>query len=88
MECLWSADLGENFRPDLKDVLGFYTHPFPSTIGNRRSFIQVADLKRIPQNGVAPFRMESQGQIEVKWSKMSSRSLVAFVGKFFTNTRV
>ena len=76
----WSSNLGSRFRPSVRDCLGFYTHPFPSRDGNRRSFIQVADLRRVPQNGVAPFRQEKLDQIEVKWGQMSTQALVVFIG--------
>ena len=81
MDCLWSASIEECFRPSVRDVLAHYTHPFPSRDGNRRSFIEVSDLKRIPQNGVAPFRMESQDMMEINWTKLSSKVLVTFIGK-------
>ena len=78
----WSANLGTCFRPAVRDCLGYFTHPFPSRDGNRRSFIQVADVRRIPQNGVAPFRQEKLEQIEVKWGHMSSQALVSFIGMY------
>ena len=68
------------FRPTIRNVLGYFTHPFPSRDGNRRSFVQVVDLKRIPQNGVAPFRMESRDLVEVNFSGMSSEALVTLIG--------
>ena len=61
-------------------MLGFYSHPFPSRDGNRRSFIQMADVRRIPQNGVAPFRMESKTLLQVDWSHVSNDAIVAFIG--------
>ena len=82
---MWSAqtdDQSDDFRPIVRDVLGFFTHPFPSRDGNRRSFIEMADVRRIPQNNVAPFRMESRELVEIDWSKMKSTELVTFIGKF------
>ena len=82
VQCLWTANVDGEFRPSIRDVLGFFTHPFPSRDGNRRSFITTADLKRIPQNGAAPFRMESRTLLEINWSHVTSDAVVAFVGEF------
>jgi len=81
VNCLWSSGMPSRFRPVVNDVLAHYTHPFPSQHGNRRSFITVTDPKRIPQNGVAPFRMEGQTEIEINWSGMSINAIIAFVGE-------
>ena len=40
-------------------------------------------IKRIPQNGVAPFRMESQSLIEVDWSGLGVDAVVGFIGKLY-----
>ena len=79
MQCLWPVNK-ESFRPAVRDVWGYFTHPFPSRDGNRRSFIQVADVKRIPQNGVAPFRMEKMELVEVNFSSMTPEGLVTLLG--------
>ena len=42
---MWSTPLTDGFRPGLRDVLGYYSHPFPSRDGNRRSFIEIAEVK-------------------------------------------
>ena len=68
-------------RPSIKDVWSYYTHPFPTRDGNRRSFVQAVDPNRMPQNGVAPFRMEYQAQVQVDWSKLNTKSIVTFVGE-------
>ena len=83
VQCLWSAPVNGQFRPVVRDVLGHYTHPFPSRDGNRRSFVQVTDVRRIPQNSVAPFRMESRTLVEIDWSEVNSNALVGFIGKIF-----
>ena len=82
LNCLWSAEIPSRFRPSVNDVSAHYTHPFPSQDGNRRSFIVSTEPKRIPQNGVAPFRMENQTEVEVNWSGMSNEAVISFVGKF------
>ena len=86
ISCLWSSPCKTRFHPNTRDVLGHYTHPFPSRDGNKRSFICTTEPRRIPQNGVAPFRMESQSEVEVNWSVMSSQAIVAFIGKNDVNT--
>ena len=82
-QCLWPVSSSENFRPTLRNVWGYFTHPFPSRDGNRRSFVQVVDVKRIPQNGVAPFRMEQKDLVEVNFSGMSDDALVTLLGTNF-----
>lgn len=83
MNCLWSAEMHSRFRPSVNDISAHYTHPFPSQDGNRRSFITSTEPRRIPQNGVAPFRMESQTEIEVNWSGMSNEAIISFVGELY-----
>ena len=77
---LWSSGIQERFRPELREVLVHYTHPFPSRDGNKRSYIATTAPKRIPQNGVAPFRMEEQTEIELDFSGMSPDAITAFIG--------
>ena len=77
--------MNSRFRPSVNDISAHYTHPFPSQDGNRRSFIISTEPRRIPQNGVAPFRMESQTEIEVNWSGMSNEAIISFVGELFSN---
>ena len=80
--CLWSTGIGSHIKPQVNDVLSHYSHPFPSPDGNKRSFIGITSPKRIPQNGVAPFRMENQSEVEVNWSGMSVEAMTSFIGKF------
>ena len=77
---MWPVSSNGDFRPAVRNVWGYFTHPFPSTDGNRRSFVQVVDVKRIPQNGVAPFRMEKMDLVQVDFSQMSQEALVTFLG--------
>lgn len=71
----------------MRDVWAYHTHPFASRDGNQRSYITTTDVRRIPQNGVAPFRQEKHEQVEVKWGQMSTKALVTFIGKFWVEIR-
>ena len=45
----------------------------------------MTDVRRIPQNGVAPFRQEKQEQVEVNWGQMTAQGVILFIGKFMTH---